>query len=441
MTATEENTTTTFFLADYAQDKFDSRMGFLNKKCKRFGLPPVSVTLGDLRTETYKFFDENTNKNREVTVTGRDVTVDNRSLAVKGGWFPVAKMEDAGDGKHNIVSGDVEDLERLKTLDLKTCDHCGCKHNRKKAYIISDGEVEKVVGSTCLRDHLGISANAFLSLLDAWRDVVGMSNPVLDEDEYFGMCGDRPRFHDIENFISKLVKSLIFTDFKYVSATQAREDWTGGTRSTVDFTSELFNDRRMDYKSDMKVLDAKIEKSGIDIEEVVEKILNMLKETYTEDRILTEENAFDYNLCVAVVNGFYPDKSSRMIEGSLAYKVFRFLTTDNEKTAHPAKEDSEHFGNVKDKIEADVVVTFTKSFSSEWGESLMVVGYVAGTSNYFMTYLSGDASFVTSAEGGKLRIRATIKSHRPDNGYGKSTQLTRTKLAAGKTPKGYIVLN
>lgn len=433
-------TTTTFFLEDGYEHKLQERLDFLNKKCKRFGLDPVTVSFGDFRTEKILITPAQ-GRPIEMTIRGRNITVDVREIGLPEGWAPVAMLESAGDGKHNIVSGDVDGLDRFKTLDLKTCDHCGCKHNRKKSYVVSNGEVEKVVGSTCIKDYLGISADAFLSLLDAFRNL-GVFGPPCDEDGEPIYSGPRePVFHDLESFISDLVQCLIFDDFKYISGKQAREDWSGCTSSTVASCSYLFNMKRKDYDSDMKILKEKIEKSGIDVEETVKEILAMLKGEYTEERIITEQNAFDYNMCIAVVNGFYPDKSSRMVEGSLAYKVFRFLTTDSEKSVHPKKTDSEFFGSVKEKIEANVTVTFTRSVSSFYGESLMVVGYVNETSNYFVTFLSGDASFLTDAEQGKLRIRATVKGHKDGGQYGKQTQLTRMRLAGPKADKKVTVLN
>ena len=111
------------------------------------------------------------------------------------------------------------------------------------------------------------------------------------------------------------------------------------------------------------------------------------------------------------------------------YRVGKRMEAKKPNKHNPDK--SEYFGKVGDKIKDLVVeITKTRACESSWGVSLMVCGYVKGTDNQFVSFLSGSSSWLFDGETLKeeVTIAATVKGQQ-DRGYGKQTSLTRMRKA------------
>jgi len=112
-------------------------------------------------------------------------------LAPKIGEFEfVAELERVGDGV--IVTGRADaNLGDFGRDWAGECQHCGTKRNRTLAYVVRDANGPKIVGKTCLRDHMGIDAPAgALAIFQHIREINGLA----DEDDGFGGWGARGRW-------------------------------------------------------------------------------------------------------------------------------------------------------------------------------------------------------------------------------------------------------
>jgi hypothetical protein len=94
---------------------------------------------------------------------------------------------------------------------------------------------------------------------------------------------------------------------------------------------------------------------------------------------------------------------------------------------------SEFIGREGDKIELEVVVDRVIQSSGQYG-GVLIFGHQEGTGNKFGWYTTTDNVMYSWKDGmphkseGVFKIKATVKNHKDDEKFGKSTWITRAKV-------------
>lgn len=155
----------------YACDIVEANIAKLAKRARKLGVTPPSVEFSNFREEKRRDF--GLKSDFQIMC---DMTLRYEEIKLSGDWTLLASVEKEELG--NVVySASGKDFTHLRTATLN-CDHCNHKRVRKVHYVVGNaaGE-EKVVGSTCLKDFLGVDPKKALTYFAAIHDF-------MDDDEY-----------------------------------------------------------------------------------------------------------------------------------------------------------------------------------------------------------------------------------------------------------------
>jgi len=181
--------------------EFVKRLDRLNKKAKKFGLPPVEVvsnqrTVYERRSEVIGRDGDrvlNTLSRVPEGATPKEPVIMHRLLLSYpevrlGNWQVVGRVE-AVDGGNLMfaVTQNAQDIDAVRHAAAHPidCEHCKVNRKRKEGYVLRDvasGE-HKRVGGTCLEDFTGIDPGAAL-FLAKMSEVVRLS-----EDDMLDYAG------------------------------------------------------------------------------------------------------------------------------------------------------------------------------------------------------------------------------------------------------------
>lgn len=137
---------------------------------------------------------------------------------------------------------------------------------------------------------------------------------------------------------------------------------------------------------------------------------------------------------LAEVNEFDRDYIEWITTESVPFDVFSGLRGFYreywlEANAGPDRPDSEYVGEIKERIEIEGLVTFTRFFEGEYGGSLLIK-IVNEAGNVFSTFYSG--SVLNPKVGEKIAVKATVKAHKEYDGV-KETNITRMAVIRSTT--------
>ena len=165
-------TTETVTLLAYLTDSLDERVAKLAKKARKLGVTAPTVTYDNYRERAIR--SEYGYETGEVEVVC-DATLTYEEIHVSGDWTLLASIE-TGELGNIVYSASGDDFAHLREADL-TCEHCYHNRKRKVHYVVGNAEGErKTVGSSCMKDFLGIDPRAALNFWNSIRSV-------MDEDE------------------------------------------------------------------------------------------------------------------------------------------------------------------------------------------------------------------------------------------------------------------
>jgi hypothetical protein len=448
-------------LKDHAEG-LDAYIEKLNKKCRKYGVPEITVEKGKLRAhEAFKDY-----KGKTITRVFEviDYKISYEHIGVSGGWKVIASIERSDGGIVNVINGFIEKVGNLATYDLNTCDHCGINRYRKKVVVLENEAGEKkVVGSTCIKDYLGIDPTGLLfsiSLQDAlnsfFSDYNYSGGGDFDEEDYmFGGGGYNHSNRQVQGCVEKIVAVLREDGWGYIKRqrneyTDEYEYETGNC--TVDKVNRIYSTlyspaiTRAEIGAQQEVLDF-LNEHGEENEEIAKNFIEKMKEEYTLEKLTSGDlSSFDFSFGSLINSDGIPEKSENMFIGMVGYRLAKEIKKEKAKAemvdadGNPLdRSKSEYVYEEGEKvIGVELELDRTVAVESEWGSSLLVAGRVAGTQNQVVAFCSGKTDFLYEEDNSlkkKILASFTVKYHSEKSNFGKQTTVTRLRLAKIKKPK------
>lgn len=389
-----------------------------NKKAAKIGVAGYTITLGERSSRDITAPDPfvpgawkviGTVGTVEVTVTGE--------APKYAGWTFVATIDWVGnDAVIKKVNGleDIDTTAVRATLVPNGCDHCNAARDRNETYLLrhEDGAF-KQVGSTCLRDFLGVQVNLSLIGYNPYSDCDSTNRYA---PEFFTTLGA------LEDTLA-LVRA-----YGWVSAGAAYND--PSKTSTKDRLIEAYKDHRTTVAgrrtAGQEYRDAIVANHREDDAATAEAVLawvrsdavgnsdyaqNLRAAVGTEPRTPVETFRFEHlGIVISAVTGY-----QRWVEKNAA--------KETERTQFAA---SEFVGAEKERLRnLRLTVRSSRWVDSQFGSSLLVLLHdEAG--NAFKTFASNPSRALETA-GAVVVLDGTVKKHETYNGL-KSTVLTRCSV-------------
>jgi hypothetical protein len=200
------------------------RLERLNASARRLGLLPVTIEV---------VASEQVEDDRGWFTTWHNVAIEGH-IAPLADWTPLAHIdrgENDDDGEAIVTSIDRSVPVNPTWRTLSRCDHCG--HNRRRRYLwvlrhADDGE--RMIGSTCVADYLGI---ADAQALASWLDGLSSLLDDLDSQGDYAVPASSRRVRTVV-YVGWVVRSVDMRGFHTTTA----------ERSTRDDAWGLFSDRK-----------------------------------------------------------------------------------------------------------------------------------------------------------------------------------------------------
>lgn len=281
------------------------------------------------------------------------------------------------------------DLSEYRTLDGKRCDHCKAKRKRSHSYVINKDDGRVVVGSTCLRDYLGIDVAAEA----AWHGYGAIWNALNAagkdfSDEMGGGGGGR---------------SYTFTDDYLACAIAAIREQ--GYRKSMDNNPTRVLVGSMINPSIRKLQD---DPEFAALVRVGRSAPYRAAAAYLRGWAMTSlgNSDFDHNLRVAATCSYVAPKS----DGLLCYlypAYCRARSLDMQKRDEKPAVPSKHVGTIGARLELVGRLVKTHVMDSHYGMRTLVT-FVTDEGEVITWWKSGALDV---QEGTRGKLKATIKKH------------------------------
>jgi hypothetical protein len=338
------------------------------------------------------------------------------------GWTFVATL--AWDGDNVVIRKidglDVDTTAARPNLKPLWCDHCNTARDRNETYLlVSDTGEFKQVGSTCLREFLGVEVNLHL---------IGF-NP------YEG-CDSSNRYAPSRYATLQVLQDTlaIVRAYGWLSASAAYNH--GGT-STKSRLAEAYEDHRTEVAGrstpaqEYREAIAREYREGD--EALAAEILNWVR------NVLPTTSEYAQNLRAAVGepetgtlvdgtqfvrNTFRRDNLGLVVSAVTGYQ--RWTEKETARKVETANTLNEYVGTVKDRLrDLHLTVTSTRWISSDYGTSLLVV--LRDEAGHAFKWFASNAPQALETVGQQVVLDGTVKKHEEYNGR-KSTVLTRCSV-------------
>jgi hypothetical protein len=390
--------------------KFEGEITKLNKKANKLGLAKIEYTTLD----TYM---------SRTTMTSPGATVEAGLVedfdfkVIKVGimgeapklsnWEILAQLDhdsDKGNVVRNITNTPIP--EKYRKAD-STCDHCKQKRYRRSTYVLRhiDTAELKQVGTSCLKDFTGhknpeavarwyeIALN-LITNTGSWLELVATGNSG-------GGYASIPRYFDVVEYLA-----CAFSVADHYGYRKASDEF-----STAEQASIVFH-RNFKYNQEMIEFLPKEEHV-----EKAKKAIAWLKE-------VEEDNEYFHNLKVIVAEDHTTYRNMNFL-ASLYIAYMRPIYEAERKAAEKKvnKNLDEYFGQIKDKVELELTMTFEMSFDGAYGTTYMYLFKDADGRTFKWT--ASRNQWIEKGE--TVKIKGTIKDHAVYRDT-KQTVLTRCKV-------------
>lgn len=304
------------------------------------------------------------------------------------------------------------------------CDHCGSKRARVYGFVVRKGRTRKVVGKSCLRDHLGTDVPANLARQFAFlRELEGFA----EEEGGWGGFGGR---------WSELTQSVIATTRAAIALwgwrPSSHEGMTTASYVNLLFSRPQFSRGREIHGEERKALKDELAANADRYEAEGEAVVEWA-------RNLKPRNDYLHNLKVALAGDVIVAKTFNLAVSACAAFDRQKEAEDTAKAERLAREGedatmagSAWLGSVGDKIVTNAKLVSRRVLSSEWGESLIFKFW--SDEGAVVTWITNSQPRV---DGQPLELRrsykitATVKAHGEFREV-KETRVIRAKLEGTK---------
>lgn len=389
--------TATFTIPANRTYTFENNLRKLNKKAVTLRADAkFTATVGNPYKRTLEV-DEIGNK---ITAMFVDVEVTGSDFSV-GGHTLVA-MADFDDVENPTFTDFADDNFSAYREITRECEHCNTNRPRRKMFILKNESGDYVqVGKSCLKDYLGHSIFDAVKGCSLWTGLVEFEE---------SLYGDMIKSVDFGDSLDHVVAVAVaqIRENGYTSRAEADEKWTKATADQV--RDNLTYKPTEEEKAEAALV---IEWAN---EEFVEKYADCTDGTNgTMDT--RPSDSFTINMQMILENG----RVTQKMIGFAACLPSLKARAEAKAARAEANGKSEHFGQIKQRLDIDVQVVAVTYIDSQFGTTSLYT--MMSGSNIVKWFSSRDVL----EKGKTYKLKATIKAHDEFNGA-KQTVVTRCKV-------------
>ena len=296
------------------EERLLNRIAKLAKQAKKIGVVAPEVAFSD--------YHERVNPetgNNEVWCLA---TLQFEDIKIAGGWRLVASIE-KGELGNMVYAINGKDYSHLRTQTL-TCDHCQTKRKRNKHFIlVNDEGEEKCVGSTCMKDFLGVDPAKTLNFFTTIREL-------FKDDELFSCgAGKGDNWLDLTRAVAWSCREIEVNGFVSRQQEYNNPEKTS-TANSVRHNIYLQNMPRVSEKQ--KELVRPSEKNLQHAEEVVSKFNEVMAKV---EQNPTSASEFDWKIANIAKRGFIlpHSKEWNIMVGSVNFHLKAIIKETEEQAA------------------------------------------------------------------------------------------------------------
>jgi len=408
--------TTKYNIPDINFSSFESKIAKINKKAKKLNCTEITYTVKRsyiVKANPLRLFGSYDTTWFVVDVTGETPMLNGWKF--NGILEPLEMPDSTPRNMIKAVPGETIPTEFRDRVG--ECDHC--KHNRKrnKTYVVENIKTNeiKMVGSSCLKDFLGHRDPHQIAKMAELLFDFNMGCTDL-EDEFFSGCVQPPETFGIEHFLSWTVS--VINKYGWMNRKNARENCCQSTADIVDSflipPSGLRGSELTKFNNDLKELTPS-DNQKTEAAEAVEWAKNL---TETE----VKNNDYLYNINTLANFGVVNSKSAGLAAAIII--SYRFDKKKKEDNANREIIDSNHVGNIGERIEMIVTPKSIFERSSDYGVT-GIHSIQDDSGNHLTWFASGGTSWLD--KGTTYKVKATVKDHKEFNGV-KQTVINRVKI-------------
>jgi len=407
--------------------RIEEAIARINKKAIKKSLPAVQIL--EKKSRVVKSQDDiGFPIIYQITTFRFEIPEETNHIKQKGVEFTAAIERTASDDNLIFYAENGNTSDEIRNLYGKgniPCDHCRKNLYRIKGFVFRKDDKHICIGSSCVDEYFGINVEQLLehkaSAIKLFESFGGVSN------EYKEMV--RQSRSDMDYWFKFYCMTMATIELKgYKSKAKAEEEMVESTSGLVtSWLSDLespFPERRDYVPEDIR---SEFEKKKGDFDSY-----KAFVEWYSQiDDDAPDFDEFKANMKIIVVS------YDRMKPGLMAYSIWNYYY---ETVVKPAKEaekknrkPSEHIGNIKERIEIDVIYSHTIPHEGTYGTTWISTMWTPEGNR--LTWFGSrplevgpleDGSYHPVEKGEKIRIKATIKNHDEYNGE-KITVVSRVK--------------
>lgn len=296
------------------------------------------------------------------------------------------------------------------------CDHCGSKRARTHGFIVAKGRTRKVVGRSCLRDHLGMDAPESLAARFAFlRDLEQLGA----EDSWGGWGSSLNVVDDLIATARACIALWGWRPASFDGQTTADQVWLRD-RSVPSKSREL--------QQQQAQLRAEIKANGDRYRDEAAQIIAWAR------ALKPGRSDYLHNLQVACGADVVKAKHQNLVISAAAAwdkqverEAERKRAAEIEKAKRPA---SEWIGTVGQRIECDAAELISTRVLPDNGFGESTIYKFALASGPVLTWITGGQGLGRDVKlGAKFNLRGTVKGHSEFRDV-KETKLARCKVVA-----------
>jgi hypothetical protein len=371
----------------------------LNRRARRNGLEPLSLTLGSTGRQ-YMDLPVTPTQSKRVLVNTIEVTLTGNIPLLPGGWRVVAMRE------HKASTGVVTWLsynrdENPDTLPVGTmCDHCNAKRNRRLVFYVrnEDGKLMRV-GSQCVKDFVSNHTPTSLAFIAEAQWLLSHLREALDSEGPFGPQGATCGAYDSLAVLCHAIEATRQTG-GYISRDRAQQQGQVATASTVIDQLDHHRPHNDDHIDEAR--------------EIIEYLRTIDGENeYTRNLVeVAKADAVDRSHVGILASGVAVWRR-HLDEVALAQRLAEMPDTDT------------HVGNVGERVTMGVTLESVRASESYYGQTHIHTFRTLGGACvvWFST-----AGVIDAEPGQEVEIVATVKRHGEYRGQ-KQTTVNRVKVA------------
>ena len=402
-------------LPKYNLNKFQEKLGKLNKKAKKIGCPELSYKiLYEYSKVDPRYVDPDghwvTNQDRlpKVVIYKIEILGEGPKIA---GWKFLGSLDHVtlpGSVIVNTIPGETIPAQYHNAEPI--CEHCNTRRLRNETFILQEIETGsyKLIGRQCVRDYIGYDAKSIFQYLSWIRK---LETEIDEEDGFWG--GSNGRWDcGIDSDEVLAATACIIHRYGWLSKSKANYDETPTASHVIDFffPPKFGSGAYETWKQWVASLDAENEKW----KKEAKSARAWLKEQ-------TDTSEYMHNL--HAINNNASNTTPLKLFGYWCSLIAAYQRAMEQlREAERTLKINEHVGTPKQRQDFNVSVRSVRVFEGNYGYTYKHT-FLDDQGHTLIWWASSEQDFKT---GEKYTIKATVKKHDEYNGW-KQTIINRVK--------------